>query len=282
MIFESENSHLKEFPFQLLTVARGDADAKTPVFERFDYEVCTMEYIEHGQGFLEINGFSCTPGPDSIYILSRHSSHRYSPDRENPWKKLFFVADGELMDYLFRIYGLTETYYVPECPHLKEFFLEMFQLPVNTDEGNRRAALVFHNLLSELSLCVRKLPRRTRPELEHLKQVLDSSVNSSFQLADYARGTPWSEAHLIRLFRAEFEQTPYEYLMSRKIEQAKKLLLYSSFSVKEIAKHLSFSNQYYFSNYFKARCGISPKKFRGESYRRVEKHGIPDTVENDL
>ena len=251
-----------EFPFQLLTAARGDADAKTPVFERSDYDACTVEYVEHGRGFLEINGYSCTPGPESIYILSKHSSHRYSPDRGDPWKKLFFVVDGELMEYLFEIYGLTETYYVPGCPHLREFFLEMFRLPLNTDEGNRRGALVFHNLLSELSLSVRRPPRRSNPELDRLKNVLDSSVNGSFLLADYARRTPWSEAHLIRLFRSEFKQTPYEYLMSRKIEQAKKLLLYSSFSIKEIAEHLSFSDQYYFSNYFKLRCGLSPKKFR--------------------
>ena len=262
MISEFEQNQSREFAFQLLTAARGDADAKTPVFERSDYDACTVEYIEQGRGFLEINGFSCTPGPDSIYILAKHSTHRYSPDRGDPWKKLFFVADGELMEYLFRIYGLTETYYVPGCPHLKEFFLEMFQLPVNTEEGNRRGALVFHNFLSELSLCVRRPPWRSNPELDRLKNVLDSSVNRSFHLADYARGTPWSEAHLIRLFRSEFKQTPYEYLMSRKIEQARKLLLYSSFSIKEIAEHLAFSDQYYFSNYFKFRCGISPKKFR--------------------
>lgn len=271
MIFESEQDPQKAFLFRLITVARGDADSKTPVFERKDYEVYTLEFIERGQGFLEINGCSFTPGPDSVYILSRHSSHRYSPDRGDPWKKLFFVADGELMDYLFRIYGLTETYYVPDCPHLKEFFLEMFHLPVNTEEGNRRGALVFHNLLSELSLCVRRPRRRSNPELERLKTVLDSSVNSSFHLADYARGTPWSEAHLIRLFRSEYQQTPYEYLMSRKMEQAKTLLLYSSFSIKEIAEHLAFSDQYYFSNYFKLRCGISPKKFREHEPSELKK-----------
>ena len=151
MISEFEDSSPELFPFQLITAARGDADSKTPVFERQDYDACTVEYVERGRGFLEINGFSCAPGPDSIYILSKHSTHRYTPDRGDPWKKLFFVVDGELMESLFRSYRLTETYFVPDCPHLKEFFLEMFDLPVNTEEGNLQGALVFHHLLSELS-----------------------------------------------------------------------------------------------------------------------------------
>ena len=151
---ELEYDPMKEFPFQLIMAARGDADAKTPVFERSDYNACTVEYIERGQGFLEINGHSYTPGPDSIYILSKHSTHRYGPDRKNPWKKLFFVVDGELAEYFFRIYGLSETYYIPGCPHLKEYFREMSKISSNTDDGNRRGALVFHHLISELSMCV--------------------------------------------------------------------------------------------------------------------------------
>ena len=53
MIFESEQDPQKAFPFRLITVARGDADSKTPVFERKDYEVYTLEFIERGQGFLQ-------------------------------------------------------------------------------------------------------------------------------------------------------------------------------------------------------------------------------------
>lgn len=274
MISEFEDTSPESFPFQLITAARGDADSKTPVFERQDYDACTVEYVERGRGFLEINGFSCAPGPDSIYILSKHSTHRYTPDRGDPWKKLFFVVDGELMESLFRSYRLTETYFVPDCPHLKEFFLEMFDLPVNTEEGNLQGALVFHHLLSELSRCVRRMPPRSNPELRRLKEVLDSSVSRAFHLAEYARETPWSEAHLIRLFRSEYQQTPYEYLMSRKMEQARKLLLYSSFSIKEIAEHLAFSDQYYFSNYFKLRCGLSPKKFRESFLGKLKKREL--------
>ena len=48
----------------------------------------------------------------------------------------------------------------------------------------------------------------------------------------------------------------------QKMELAKRLLLYSSFSIKEIAAHLAFSDQYYFSNFFKMKTGLSPRTYK--------------------
>ena len=58
--------------------------------------------------------------------------------------------------------------------------------------------------------------------------------------------------------------------MNKKIEMAKRLLLYSKLSVKEIAAQLSFSDQYYFSNYFKRKTGTSPRSFRNQFPAKVQ------------
>ena len=52
--------------------------------------------------------------------------------------------------------------------------------------------------------------------------------------------------------------------MNKKVETAKRLLLYSRLSVKEIAARLSFSDQYYFSNYFKRKTGAAPRTYRNQ------------------
>ena len=87
-------------------------------------------------------------------------------------------------------------------------------------------------------------------------------MEKSFNLEEFASSRKISEAHLIRMFHASFKVTPYDYLMSRKMESARRLLLYSTLSIKEIAVRLAFSDQYYFSNYFKRRNGLSPRSFR--------------------
>ena len=109
---------------------------------------------------------------------------------------------------------------------------------------------------------------RLPEEIEQLKLALDNAVGENFRLEDFASRSGMSEAHLIRQFRSHFQATPYDYLMMRKIETAQRLLLYSTLSVKEIAARLGFSDQYYFSNYFKRKKGLSPRLYRAKFIQR--------------
>ena len=250
------------FPFQLIAATHAHADSRTPVIERNDYEACTIEYVVRGAGVLKINGKSFSPGKDSIYILSKWSNHSYAPNRENPWHKYFFVIDGDLMVSLLKAYRLDDIYYFPDCPQLKHYFEEMMALNPNSETVNQQGALLFHQFVSELARVTYGMPSVLPPEVEKLKETLDSSMTSGFNLVEYAQKSDYSEAHLIRIFRSAFGITPYDYLMSKKMELAKRLLLYSSFSIKEIAAHLAFSDQYYFSNFFKMKTGLSPRNYK--------------------
>ena len=250
------------FPFQLIAATHAHADSRTPVIERIDYEACTVEYIVRGSGVLKINGKSFAPEKDGIYILTKWSSHSYAPNRDNPWHKYFFVIDGDLMISLLKAYRLDEVYYFPDCPQLKHYFEEMIALNPNSEMVNQQGALLFHQFVSDLARVTYGMPSELPPEVERLKKTLDSSMTSGFNLVEYAQKSNYSEAHLIRIFRSAFGITPYDYLMSKKMELAKRLLLYSSFSIKEIAAHLAFSDQYYFSNFFKMKTGFSPRNYK--------------------
>ena len=59
-----------------------------------------------------------------------------------------------------------------------------------------------------------KLPEET----EKLKLALDNAVEENFRLEKFAVKIGISEAHLIRQFRCHFKMTPYDYLMTRKME----------------------------------------------------------------
>lgn len=254
----------QEFQFCLLAATTVQADARTPVLERDDYDACTVEYVISGSGFLEINGHTFKPSRGSVYILHRHSNHRYWPERSDPWQKIFFAISGEMADYLFRAYRLTELYYLPDAPKLLKHFEAMQHLNYNTEYVHQQGAVIFHQFLEESARMLYGEKRDIPVEFEALKKTLDSNLEQRFQLEDYCRERNFSVAYLIRGFRRYYDNTPYGYLMERRLELGKRLLLHSSFSVKEIAERLCFSDQYYFSNYFKAKNGLSPKYFRRE------------------
>lgn len=260
----NEDSNNLNFPFRLLAATTVQTDARTALLERVNYDVWTVEYIISGSGFLEINGLGFKPLRGSIYILPQHSNHRYWPDRSNPWHKIFFAVSGEMVDYLLRVYRLTELYHLPDVPKLLKHFEAMRHLNYNAEHVHQQAAAIFHQFVEETARMVYGEQRDIPAAFETLKSTLDNHLEQRFVLEDYCLEHEFSVAYLIRGFRRYYNNTPYGYLMERRLELAKRLLLHSSSSIKEIAERLCFSNQYYFSNYFKSKNRLSPKKFRNE------------------
>lgn len=66
-----------------------------------------------------------------------------------------------------------------------------------------------------------------------------------------------------RLFKRFHNRTPQEYIIQLKLNKAAALLLTLDLSVKEVATHVGFEDQYHFSRSFKKLYGQSPKKYRG-------------------
>lgn len=251
-----------DFPFILYIAKDMHSSQNTPVITRFDYKFCTVEYVLSGGGTLQIGGQEFHIKKDSVYFLPRGSDHVYWPDAGKPWQKCFFVVGGHLMELLMKAYGLEKVYHIPDCPELKKYFDLMKALYRTTTESNQEGAVVFHQFAAHAAKVYAGLRSQIPREIEKLKQCLDASVQKKFVLEQYAEKRNLSGSHLIRSFSAHYKMTPYDYLMEQKMKNARSLLLYSSMSIKEIADYLAFSDQYYFSNYFKRKHGVSPKEFR--------------------
>ena len=251
-----------DVPFILYMARDISSNRETPIITRYDYKFCTVEYVLSGGGTLQIGGQEFHIKKDSVYFLPQGSDHTYWPDPNKPWKKCYFVIGGTLMSTLLKAYGLENVYHIPDCPELKKYFDVMKALYRTTMESNQDGAVIFHQFAAHAAKVYSGLRSQIPREIEKLKQCLDASIQKKFVLEQYAEKRHLSGSHLIRSFCRHYKMTPYDYLMEQKMKSARSLLLYSSMSIKEIAEHLAFSDQYYFSNYFKRKHGMSPKEFR--------------------
>ena len=250
------------FPFRLNHAGWGIATTSECEFEHVDYEFCTVEYVVSGRGVLESDGRRFECGPESIYFLHHRSSHSYRTDPVDLWHKLFFIVDGRLADMLIECYGLSEVYQINGVPQLRPYFEAMMELGFAAPELHRRAAVIFHQFAEACAEILRERSCSARPEVIALKDAIDESIGTRFRLNEFSGRIGYSSAHLIRHFRESFGCSPYEYRMQRRIEIARRLLGFSRKSVKEIAGMLGFSDQYSFSDCFKARTGVSPSSYR--------------------
>ncbi|WP_256761854.1 helix-turn-helix transcriptional regulator [Cohnella sp. WQ 127256] len=68
--------------------------------------------------------------------------------------------------------------------------------------------------------------------------------------------------HLAKCMLKIYGMTPIDYLQQYRIEQAKKLLLQTNWSIARIAEEVGFNTSPYFSTFFMNKEGISPSNFR--------------------
>lgn len=94
--------------------------------------------------------------------------------------------------------------------------------------------------------------------VEFLSDSLDTEIN----LESLARLAQMPVDAFIKAFRLAFHTTPYQFLLNRRIEKAKTLLMTTSLSITEIGTAVGFSNPSHFASTFGRRVGVSPRAYR--------------------
>ncbi|MBP5181731.1 MAG: helix-turn-helix transcriptional regulator [Lentisphaeria bacterium] len=250
------------FPFLFHLAQEVRADSRTPVIRRRGYEVCTVEYVTRGAGYLRTNGEFYTVPANSVYFLHKGSTHEYWPEKSDPWHKLFFVVDGPLMEELFRIHKLDRIHFIPDAKDLRPFFETFLDLDRSMPRLHEKAAVLFHGFTEACGAHLAEKKEKIPENVEKLKRTIEESLDKPFQLAAYCRQEKIAPAHAVRLFQRYCGCSPVEYLLRKKLEMARQFLRYTSLSVKEIAARLRFCDQYHFSSFYKKRTGESPTIFR--------------------
>ncbi len=100
------------------------------------------------------------------------------------------------------------------------------------------------------------------PELERARTFIDEHLDQPLSLDDMAAHAYLSRYHFIRLFQRAFYETPYQYLMRKRIEKAKELLAHSPLSITDICFAVGFESLGSFSTLFHKTVGWSPSIYR--------------------
>lgn len=231
--------------------------------------IYVFEYILSGQGTVITDQTEFTAEEGDIYILHAGSNHTYFSDRKNPWTKVWFNAGGPLLGHLMEVYKLGGVFHLKGVD-LRELFYDILSAVQATNESTgeiiRKVSLLLHEILLRIHAETKQKEHTYSKEALKLKSYLDRHMEDRIRLTDLGSLIYRSPAQVIRIFKKEFNTTPYEYLLEKRIETAKLMLLNTNIMVKEIALRLRFSEEHYFSNYFKTRTGASPLEYR---YRQM-------------
>lgn len=120
-------------------------------------------------------------------------------------------------------------------------------------------------------------------ELKQLRRVrdrIDREYDHPLNVEALARGVNMSAGHLSRQFKLAYGESPYSYLMTRRIERAMALLRRGDLSVTEVCFAVGCSSLGTFSTRFTELVGMPPSSYRERTSEVSE--GMPSCVEKQV
>jgi AraC-like DNA-binding protein len=116
--------------------------------------------------------------------------------------------------------------------------------------------------------------------LRRARDLIDREYARPLEVAVLARAALMSTAHFSRQFRATYGETPYAYLMTRRIERAKALLRRGDLSVSEVCVEVGCTSLGSFSARFTQMTGETPTAYRARDHSELA--SVPGCIARDL
>ncbi len=116
--------------------------------------------------------------------------------------------------------------------------------------------------------------------MRRVRDRIDREYAQPLDVEALARGAHMSAGHLSREFRAAYGESPYSYLMTRRIERAMMLLRRGDLSVTEVCFAVGCSSLGTFSTRFTELVGVPPSVYRRQTERTAV--GMPSCVVKEV
>jgi len=112
-----------------------------------------------------------------------------------------------------------------------------------------------HKILSGLELEKSQI-------IESICLEINNNPSRSYSIREMAERIHYTPDHFTRIFKKVKGVSPQDYVVNSRLEQAKTMLINSSYNIAHIAENLGYCDPYFFSKQFKKKVGITPKDYR--------------------
>lgn len=100
------------------------------------------------------------------------------------------------------------------------------------------------------------------PLVLRTKSIIFKKLHDKVKLKEIAEELQTAPTYLAAVFKKETGMTIHTFIIKEKLKVAENLLIYSDYSIEEIANYLAFSSQSHFGNLFKRHYHFTPNRYR--------------------
>ena len=222
-----------------------------------------------GVGHAVVRGRETAVRAGELLWIDCSKPHEYRADERDPWEVFWLRMEGAGLDRICKMLSAGPMPLGVPAKPAADCFRRIF---ATMAQSSPEALAAIHAEAAQLiALCFRarsrgpgdsplpqNLPALLRRPLEQMR----SSFERPWRVAELAGMAGMSPSHFIRTFRAALGTSPIDWLRRERINQAKRRLVETDDSMKEIARLVGYSDQFFFSKDFKQMTSLTPTDYR--------------------
>ncbi|MTI65087.1 MAG: AraC family transcriptional regulator [Firmicutes bacterium] len=233
------------------------------------YNSLLVLFIEEGELTVNIDKESFSVGKNDIAFIDCKTPHHYYS--KDPISFKWVHIQGNSVFAYSEL--LSKRFQSPVIENASSIILQEFKILIGLLRGentlDHSLSATIHRLLATMAESTSVQTKSTEYALSIAEAYLRQNYNKQISTTDVANKVDMSIYYFTRQFHKQYGISPYEYLIMQRISNAKKLLLNSNMSTKEISKKCGYNHPSTFITAFKSRVGATPSQFRTNIIKNI-------------
>ncbi|MDU6791329.1 MAG: AraC family transcriptional regulator [Anaerococcus sp.] len=269
---ENDNSTMQSIYLKVLYAKKFSTSNN--INSRIHFHPFTEFYfILDGKGKFSIEDRVINTNKDDFFIINSNVGHSiYSGEDEN-LVYISFGVDSIFVKNLLNDDNIDEDKYIyKNIEKDQDYFIKSFDIINEEFNSNNIFAQSMAN--AKASEFVITLLRKFEDEIvitndikinkqiDYIKNFIDNNYSEDIKLESLSKMAYMNKFHLIAEFKQSYRVTPIDYLILKRIEVTKNLLISTNHSMEEISSIVGFNSQSYFNQVFRKKVGLTPSQFR--------------------
>ncbi|MCW3125907.1 MAG: helix-turn-helix transcriptional regulator [Bacteroidetes bacterium] len=280
----------------------GTMMIKTPKLEETDWHITRLSIrcMLNGEQYYKVGSRECTVTKDNFLVMNQGQTYKTSFEGKTDLEMFLVAFKPGFAEGIFQSlvsseeWLLDNPHYTPKEPlrffektfdadeKMMEIFAKLRKIMLEENAEIKRALDLDHLYTQVIERLIQihfgiysdirtkgYVKSSTGVELYKrlgmAKDFMDSNYTSDISLEDIAKNSFLSVSHFKRLFKEYYETTPHQYIIQKRLEKAKDLLMQSDMPVRNICGAIGFENTSSFIRLFKNSYDLTPLSFRGQS-----------------
>lgn len=263
---QHHNLHIQA-PVRLSHINLYHCDTPTSdVFPGHPY--AKLIFVQKGSGQLHYENYHISFQTGTLILMNPERQKFSIQIDENPTdivilgiEYLYFIQNEDIFE---------KPYIIRRCPSdLYSFFIRKIVDEVQTqslsfeDVCNHYMELLLIFLQRDTPIsCTSFMEDKSSQDCQNIKDYLDEHYAENITLDTLSEESGMNKYYLVHSFTKKYIRSPISYLNEKRIDESKKLLENTDYSIAEISKLIGFSSQSYFSQAFKKKTLMTPNEYR--------------------